>query len=290
MKSIQNFNLLFWLWKSKSDRKGKAPLYIRITIDGRQAQISSGLKIEPEFYNPQKEQVSNKTLEAQMINHKIQMIRGQLQRQYILLAAQHDNVQPELLKSTFLGTVQPQKTFMDLFTLHNDTFKQKVGAGKRSIATLKKYDASKGKLRAFLMAEFGLKDMSVNDVKQTFPDAFEHYLSVHEYLEHNTIMKHIKNLKKVLNIAVQKELIKTNPFQYYKCTYESSEREKLTEAELKKLMQAKFTTLTLEEARDCYIAMCFTGYAYKDAEGLTPDNIVLMDDGERWLVTRPEKS
>jgi hypothetical protein len=93
-----------------------------------------------------------------------------------------------------------------------------------------------------------------------------------------------------LNIAVQKELIKTNPFQYYKCTYESSEREKLTEAELKKLMQAKFTTLTLEEARDCYIAMCFTGYAYKDAEGLTPDNIVLMDDGERWLVTRPEKS
>jgi site-specific recombinase XerD len=290
MKSVQNLSLLFWLWKAKTDKRGKAPIYIRITIDGVQAQISSGLKVEPEFYNPQKEQVKSKTLEAQMINSKIQTIRGQLQHQFVLLCAQSENVHPEMLKEIFLGKMQPKKSFMDIFDYHNTVFSQKVEAGKRGIATLKKYYATKEKLRAFLKAQYGREDMSLTDVKQTFTNDFEHYLSVYEHLQNNTIMKHIKNLKKILTLAVQKDLLTTNPFQFYRCTYESTDRERLTEDELKILMKAKFIRVALEEARDCYIAMCFTGYAYKDAFLLGPENIRIMEDGGRWFVKNREKT
>lgn len=287
---MQNLSVLFWLWKVKTDRRGKAPIYIRITIDGKQAQMSSGLKVEPEFFNQQKEQVTSRTIEAQVINQKIHNIRGQLEHQFMVLCAQSQHVHPEMLKETLLGKAQPKKTFMDIFDYHNTTFQQKVEAGKKSIATLKKYYATKEKLRAFLQAEYSKADISLADVKQTFPNDFEHYLSVYEHLQNNTIMKHIKNLKKILTLAVQKELIPTNPFQLYRCSYQTTARERLTEGELKKLMNTKFKRVALEEARDCYIAMCFTGYAYTDAFLLAPENIQVLDDGGRWFVKNREKT
>jgi site-specific recombinase XerD len=103
-------------------------------------------------------------------------------------------------------------------------------------------------------------------------------------------MKHIKNLKKILTLAVQKELISTNPFQFYRCSYQTTARERLTEEELKKLMNTKFKRVALEEARDCYVAMCFTGYAYTDAFLLAPENIQVLDDGGRWFVKNREKT
>jgi site-specific recombinase XerD len=40
----------------------------------------------------------------------------------------------------------------------------------------------------------------------------------------------------------------------------------------------------LQEVRDVYVAMCFTGYAYKDAAMLSPENIQIMIDGQRWFI------
>ncbi len=290
MKNGQNLHLLFWLWKAKKDANGKAPIYLRITIDGKRSQISTGFKIEPQLFNVKAEEVRGKTAETQTINHKLQMMKGKLHQQFLILSSQQENILPETLKDLFLGGSKPQKSFLEIFSLHNEVFGEKVDAGRRAIATLKKYKATKEKLRAFIQAEFGTKDLSIRDVKSSFADDFEHYLSVYEHLEHNTIMKHIKNVKKILSLSVQKEIIASNPLQFYKCTYENTERERLTEEELKGLMKAKFSRIALEEARDCYIAMCFTGYAYRDAYLLSPENIQVMEDGERWFVKNREKT
>ena len=40
----------------------------------------------------------------------------------------------------------------------------------------------------------------------------------------------------------------------------------------------------LDEVRDCFVFMCYTGFAFQDAADLTPADIKLMIDGERWLV------
>lgn len=36
--------------------------------------------------------------------------------------------------------------------------------------------------------------------------------------------------------------------------------------------------------------MCFTGYAYKDAVLLTPENIKIMGDGGKWFIKNREKT
>ena len=45
MKFKQNLSLLLWLYRGKASKDGKAPIYLRITIDGLDTDISLGQKI-----------------------------------------------------------------------------------------------------------------------------------------------------------------------------------------------------------------------------------------------------
>ncbi len=51
MKFKQNLSLLFWLYRGKAPKDGKTPIYVRITIDSTDTDISLGKKIHPDFWN-----------------------------------------------------------------------------------------------------------------------------------------------------------------------------------------------------------------------------------------------
>ncbi len=40
-------SLLFYLKKSKADSEGRAMIYLRITVDGKRAELSTGRKTYP---------------------------------------------------------------------------------------------------------------------------------------------------------------------------------------------------------------------------------------------------
>lgn len=46
----------------------------------------------------------------------------------------------------------------------------------------------------------------------------------------------------------------------------------------------------LEEVRDCYIFVCYTGYSYSDAEALGPDHIAVGIDGRKWIIRDRQKT
>ena len=46
-ESNQKLSILFWLFKAKASKDGKAPIYARITLDGVNEEISLGLKFCP---------------------------------------------------------------------------------------------------------------------------------------------------------------------------------------------------------------------------------------------------
>ncbi len=286
----QKLSILFWLWNKKIDREGRSPIYVRITIDGQRAQFSLSLKIKSELFNSASGKAKGSAPEAIRVNSEINIVKGKLQQYFNVLSTQHKFVSADMLKNVYLGKNSTSKTLLQVITYHNENFREKVGSGSRSQATLKKYNATKEKARAFIKYQFGTPDISLLQIKPSFAEDFYHYLSVYEYLENNTIIKHIKNIKKMLMMAVNKEWMAANPIAGYRCTYTPSDRQGLTEEELKKLVNAKFSRSALEEANDCYVAMCFTGYAYKDALLLTPENIQVMEDGGKWFVKNREKT
>lgn len=46
-----NFSLLFYMKKQKNYRAGAAPIYMRITVNGKRAEVTTGRECPPERWN-----------------------------------------------------------------------------------------------------------------------------------------------------------------------------------------------------------------------------------------------
>lgn len=84
-------------------------------------------------------------------------------------------------------------------------------------------------------------------------------------------------------MSVDQGWIPANPLGGFKCSYEDPQRERLTMDEIMDLYNKELIP-RLAEVRDIYLFCCFTGYAYTDVQQLTPANIVLGIDGEKWVI------
>lgn len=56
MKVNEKLSILFLLEKAKKDKDNKCPITIRITIDGKRAEISLGKKLSANDWDQEKEQ------------------------------------------------------------------------------------------------------------------------------------------------------------------------------------------------------------------------------------------
>ncbi len=284
MKTIQDLSILFWLWKKRADSTGKAPIYVRLSINKTRIQFALGHKVIPTLFNTQSGLVKGNSDDAKTINNHLILVKGKLQQHFNSLITQHEVVTPEMVRNAYLGKKEVQKTLVYAFKWHNDQFEQKVKAGNRAPASLEKFKTTLDKITAFLKAEFNLSDIPLPNIKHSFAEDFEHYLTITEKLQNNSAMKHIRNTKKVLWMCVQKDWLSKNPIQEFRCSYHSPDRERLMKDELDRLISKEMPLKRLEEVRDTYVAMCFTGYAYKDASILSKDHIHIMIDGQRWFM------
>ena len=48
------FSLLSYLRRAKANKDGLAPVYLRITLDGKRAELSAQTFVDPAKWNPQK--------------------------------------------------------------------------------------------------------------------------------------------------------------------------------------------------------------------------------------------
>ena len=64
----KTFNLLFFVRRNKILANGTAPIYLRITIDGKIREITTKRHIEPEKWNSVTQKVNGNTEEVRALN------------------------------------------------------------------------------------------------------------------------------------------------------------------------------------------------------------------------------
>jgi len=109
-------------------------------------------------------------------------------------------------------------------------------------------------------------------------------------MSHNTVMKHIQRLRKMIRLAYHLEWLDKDPFRRWKTTFEKTDREFLSENELSNLASYEFPLERLERIRDLFLFSCYTGISYADLRLLTPKNIWVGDDYKKWIVTNRQKT
>ena len=290
MKVSQELSISFWLRKDNKNPAGKATIMLRIIIDGQRDGFSLGYQVEPARFNNKAAEVAGKSMEAIEINKHILHVRGELIRHYNLLKAQGPTVTPTMLKNAYQGVGIEKKTLIQVIDYHNEKFKEKVEKEKRSEGTLKKWYTTKEKVTTFLKTVFKLPDIPTERIEYAFAEDFFDHMTLTEGIQDNTAMKYLKNVKQVLKLAVQRKWLSANPLEDYVCTYVNPERDILSIEELSTLYHKEFKIPRLQETKDAYLFMALTGYAYKDALMLSPENISKFFDGEDWIVKNREKT
>jgi len=81
----QTYAVLFWLNKSKANKKVQVPVWVRITIDGKRAECATAIKIFPEQWDTIKGTVKSNFQEAQSINEHLENVRVGIRKHYNIL-------------------------------------------------------------------------------------------------------------------------------------------------------------------------------------------------------------
>ncbi len=288
MKTNQNYSLQFLIRTAKS-KNGRAPIYCRIAVNGKRAEISLKKYVDPKKWIPSVGMVKGNSEEAKVINHQIDLLKIEINKHYNKLLGAGKSITAETIKNSLLGAGEIERTLVEVFRYHNAQIKQRIGVDVVR-ATHTKFETILSKVEMFLKKYLRCSDIRLQEINHKFATDFEHFLKVDQHISHNTTMKYIRCLKKILNMAVANDWITKNPLNQFKCSLVTVIREALTEEELSVMQKKDFSIERLAEVRDIFLFCCYTGYAFADVAKLTPKDITIGIDGNKWIFTNRKKT
>lgn len=273
-------------------KDGKLPVYIRIYVDGVKAEISSRHFVEPVHWDTKTNRVKTLSKDAAYINGYIERTVNFINQEFLKAHSTAKSISAAEIKNKFLGKdeIPQHKTILEAFDYHNLKMFDKVKAGLIVPKTYLRYKITKDKVEKFIKRQFKVADKPLPEMRLAFITEFEHYLLTVECIQSNTAHKYIKNLKKIMNMAVGLDWIPSNPFNQFKCSYTNPEREILNQDELDLIMNKELHAERLIEVRDVFIFCCYTGFAYSDVYNFAQDAVMKGLDGNLWLATARQKT
>jgi len=286
----KNFNILFHIRKEKANAEGMAPIYCRITVDGKRCELAIKREVAITKWLPSKGYVKGTNEEAQSINKYIDSVRGKVYEHQKLLMDANKRVTAEAIKNSFLGLSHQAKSLFKLFEEHNAKVKQLIGKDFAA-GTYGRYETALKHLKEFAAHRYQLSDVLLSDVDHTFIQEFDHYLRTKKQnCCNNTAVKYIKNFKKIIRQALAKGLITVDPFQGYRAKLKKVDRGYLTQEEIDAIQKKVITIPRISQVRDIFLFQIYTGLAYADIKKLSKEHIVKGADGEQWISTRRVKT
>ncbi|MCQ6961057.1 site-specific integrase [Mucilaginibacter aquariorum] len=288
MKS--NFHLLFYLRKQKNYKGGPQAVYMRITVNGKRAEMSAGRECDPAKWNSHAGRAIGTKEEIKSLNNYLDSLQTKVRNAHQVLIDANQRITTESLQNQFAGKTEKSHYLMKLFAEHNDKVKALIGNGFES-NTLKGYKTSEKHLTGFLQKEYGKTDIEISQLNYAFITGFEFYLKADCKITGVSAAKYIKHLKKIANHCIANGWLKQNPFINFKSTAKAKERTFLTQQELDAISNnKKLTVERLKQVRDIFVFCCYTGLSYADVKKLRRVEIGKGMDGEQWIFTSRQKT
>jgi len=285
----KTFNLLFFIKKSKIKANGTAPIYLRITIDGKPKEIASKRCIQPEKWDNKLQKVSGSSEEAKSLNLYLKTLEQQVYDAHYHILKDKNQATSSTLKAKLQGTDKKQRMLIPIFQDHNNKIKELVGK-EYAPGTLERYKTSLSHTIEFLQWKYKVSDIEITKIDHAFVTDYEFWLRSFRNCANNTAVKYIKNFNKIIKICLANDWLDKNPFANYKSKVKEVERVYLTEAEIQSIIEKDFKTERLSLVRDIFLFSCFTGLAYIDVKNLTKSHISYGIDGEQWIFTHRQKT
>lgn len=290
MKNRSTFSLIFWVCSSRI-KNNQVPVYARITVNGKRANISIQRRVNSTDWDAARGIMRGTRQESKLLNKYLDQVRSKIYTAYEDLLSENKMVTAQAIKNRYLGEDKFYRSLQELFEYHNEISRHSISAH-----TLRHYKVTQGYLQKFLRAKFNLEDFRLIYLNFSFIKDFEFFIKSYQPTDHqrkmghNTAMKHLQRLRKMVTMAYHHEWIPKDPFVRFKSSYVKKRREFLTREELQSIEDFQSSINRLNIVKDIFLFSCYTGLSYIDITKLTMDNIGMDFDGNQWIETERQKT
>lgn len=284
-----DLNVLFFTRKAQTNKSGFSPIYLRITVNGERAELSANQKIEPHKWDARLQRMTGRSETARTLNDHLDNLDNQVKKHFNSMLDNQKEVSASILRDLLTGKYKKEHTLLSVFETNNNLVKQEEGS-KYSKSTIDQYNTTLKRLKLFLESKCECKDIPLSKLDVLFIRNFEIFLKTEYKIHHNTIMKHLKQLKKVIHFSMELGYIERDPFSQHKTAYKQVAREFLTAEELKQIESHNFRIKRLNQVKDVFLFVCYTGLSYSDLKLLTKDSLSKGIEGMTLVVYEREKT
>lgn len=286
-----SFRVLFFLKKTRLLKNGEASVCMRITVNGTRVENNIRKSIDPALWSQAKETARGKSRRACDLNTYIEEARIKLYQIFCELEQQNRPVTAHLLQKLFFGQEQPEevRTLLGTMQEHNDQCRALVGTDY-ALITVHRYESCRRYLAELIRQRYGKEDLPLTEVNGELVRAFAFYLKTEKGCQQNTVIRYMKCLKKITNLARANDWMAKDPFLGIRFHEKEVVREFLTMDELQTIYRKEFPLERLTLVRDVFIFAAFTGLAFIDVQQLAPEHIVRDNNGNLWIRKPRQKT
>jgi site-specific recombinase XerD len=285
----KTFSILFYFKTTKTDATGRVPIYMRITVDGQRVELSTKRDWSTNRWSAVAGRATGTKEDAKELNAYLDTLQVKVHEMHRSLINEGQQVSASKIKEKLLGVSEHPKMILEIFAEHNKQIEQLVGNGYAPL-TLKRYKTALRHAKEFINCKYRLKDFEISKLNYEFIREYEFYLKSVRKCGHNSTIKYLRNLKKVVLLCVKKGWLDKDPFYGFKLANKEVVRDFLTQQELDALTRKEFAATRLTIVRDIFLFSCYTGLAYVDVRKLKRSEIGIGMDGEKWVFTSRQKT
>ncbi len=286
-----SFAILFFIRDSRVRKDGTTSIEVVLTVNGERCAFSTGKKVKSCNWDKNKQQVKGKDEEAQSLNNYLKAIKAKLYQKEAELLERGFIITADLLRDAYFDKVESikERSLFEVFEEHNQEQEKLIGNGVSkathwvSVYTIRL-------LREFVQQKYKREDLYLRELNLNFIQSFHSFLRIDKGMAQNSSTKHLKLLKKIINLSVANSYMAFNPFSTYKVEREPVEIDFLDEEELRKIINFDTPLPRLERAKDMFLFGCFTGLSYIDIKTLTPEHFEKDSAGRIWIKKRRVKT
>ena len=282
-------SVLFIIKKAKLLKNGEAPICMRITVNKRVVEVMIKRSIPVDLWNQKKECSKGKDRVATELNHYINTIRAKVLQIHRELEIDNKTITADIIKDCFYGRDKAQRSLLEVYAEHNEKCCALIGK-EYTESTVTKFDTSINRLKEYIRSRYHRDDMMLAELDGQFIRDFDFWLKTDKHCQNNSALKHLKNLKKVVRIALANGWIKKDPFYGIRFKQEEVNVEFLSREELDILMNKEFAIKRLEQVRDIFVFCCFTALAFVDVQQLSREHLIKDNNGALWIRKARQKT
>ncbi|QIK52872.1 site-specific integrase [Dysgonomonas sp. HDW5B] len=271
------FKILFYINKNKVKADGTTAILCRISIDGKQSVITTGIYCSPEDWNARKG-----TIKTERENNKLITYHNRIENTYNHILKEQGVISAELLKNTLIGVNSIPTTLLQAGEVERERLRIR-SIEINSTTSYRQSGISQRNLQEFLRSR-SMDDIAFTDITEEFAESFKLFLKTAGERKSGYINKCITWLNRLIYIAIDQEVLRCNPLEEVR--YEKKEPPKhkhIGKDDLKRLLETPMPEARLELVRRAFIFSTLTGLAYVDIYGLHPHHIGKTAEGRLYI-------